>query len=195
MVHSRGLAVTIFLVVPAITWSFAVTSAVRLRMILVQVSLDPNASDFKEKRRRQLDKYMRCIESIVFRGGKKNCRQKKKWRKDLSTLKKVVMQLIAYWRIAHRLPFRTYTAGGLHKHDKLTDYLEAVKDAAILNIGFFGHYHANEMIGQQFVLLYDKVISLSDFLLKEEGIRCHYATQADISAWFSVTNRRWPAMN
>lgn len=65
-------------------------------MILVQVSLDPNASDFKEKRRRQLDKYMRCIESIVFRGGKKNCRQKKKWRKDLSTLKKVVMQLIAY---------------------------------------------------------------------------------------------------
>lgn len=55
-------------------------------------------------------------------------------------------------------------SNGFYKHDQLTDYLEIVKASCEFKYWFFGHYHDNQMIGQQFVLLYDKIVPLSDFL-------------------------------
>ena len=57
---------------------------------------------------------------------------------------------------------------GFYSHDRLTNYLDRVKELCDFKIWFFGHYHANERIGEKFVLLYDKIAALADFL-RDDG--------------------------
>lgn len=59
-------------------------------------------------------------------------------------------------------------SGGLYEHDTLTDYLETIKQNCDFKLWFFGHYHENKMIGQKFLMLYEMVIPLSDFISPEE---------------------------
>lgn len=53
---------------------------------------------------------------------------------------------------------------GFFAHDRLTDYLEQIKESCDFKAWFFGHYHANGEIGNRFVMLYDEIVSLEDFL-------------------------------
>jgi predicted phosphodiesterase len=53
---------------------------------------------------------------------------------------------------------------GLYAHDILTDYLEKIKERISFKTWFFGHYHETQMIGQKFVMLYESVVDLQQFL-------------------------------
>ena len=55
-------------------------------------------------------------------------------------------------------------SGGLFEHDDLTDYLETVKAQCEFKLWFFGHYHEDREIGRNFVMLYEGIYLLDDFL-------------------------------
>ncbi len=57
---------------------------------------------------------------------------------------------------------------GLYAHDILTDYLEKIKERISFKTWFFGHYHETQMIGQKFVMLYESVVDLQQFLSSED---------------------------
>ncbi len=59
-------------------------------------------------------------------------------------------------------------SGGLFEHDNLTDFLETVRQRCSFKAWFFGHYHKNKMIGRKYVMLYEMIVPLSDFLTGEE---------------------------
>lgn len=47
---------------------------------------------------------------------------------------------------------------GFYEHDELTDYLDRVREKTTFTRWFFGHYHDNREIGEDFVLLYEQMI-------------------------------------
>lgn len=49
---------------------------------------------------------------------------------------------------------------GLYQHDRLTDYLETLKDNCRFRYWFFGHYHDNRVLQQKYVLLYEQIMPL-----------------------------------
>lgn len=53
---------------------------------------------------------------------------------------------------------------GLFRHDSLTDYLETIKERCDFKMWFFGHYHENRQIGHNFLMLYDMIISLDEYI-------------------------------
>ena len=59
---------------------------------------------------------------------------------------------------------------GYYEHDELTDYFETVRRRCSFKTWFFGHYHENKMIGQKYVMLYEMIAPLSDFLYLEYDI-------------------------
>ena len=128
--------------------------------------LDPNASDFKEKRR-QLDKIYALYRINRVSWWEEELPSEEEMTEGLVNLEK--SDYAIDYVLTHCAPssVQDVYSRGLHKHDKLTDYLETVKERCNFKYWFFGHYHANEMIGQQFVLLYDKIIALSDFLVDD----------------------------
>jgi predicted phosphodiesterase len=50
--------------------------------------------------------------------------------------------------------------GGLYQPDRLTDFFEEISACCKFGYWFFGHYHGNEIYKKQFVLLYEKIISI-----------------------------------
>ena len=63
-----------------------------------------------------------------------------------------------------------FVSRGFYRHDSLTDYLDRVKELCDFKIWFFGHYHISERIGKKFVLLYDKIVALADFLRDDSSV-------------------------
>lgn len=55
---------------------------------------------------------------------------------------------------------------GFYTHDRLTEYLENIRTKATFSNWFFGHYHEDRMIGEKFVVLYDKIISAEQLNLE-----------------------------
>lgn len=55
-------------------------------------------------------------------------------------------------------------SGGLYEHDILTDYLESVKQKCSFKKWFFGHYHDNKEICRDFIMLYEYIIPLEEYL-------------------------------
>lgn len=51
-------------------------------------------------------------------------------------------------------------SGGLFQRDKLTDFLEEVRQRCRFQTWFFGHYHADMDIDEQFKMLYEKIVKL-----------------------------------
>lgn len=49
---------------------------------------------------------------------------------------------------------------GLYQHDRLTDYLETLKDNCRFQYWFFGHYHDNQVLQRKYVLLYEQIMPL-----------------------------------
>lgn len=56
---------------------------------------------------------------------------------------------------------------GVYEHDTLTDYFEKIRRLCDFNLWFFGHYHENKMIGQKYIMLYEMIVPLSDFLKQD----------------------------
>ena len=51
-------------------------------------------------------------------------------------------------------------SGGFYLADALTDFLDEVTRRCQFEYHFFGHYHANKMIQEKFVLLYKQIVRL-----------------------------------
>lgn len=51
----------------------------------------------------------------------------------------------------------TISNGG-YVHDKLTDFLETIKEKAEFHYWLFGHYHNNKIIENRFVLLWEQIV-------------------------------------
>ena len=45
-------------------------------------------------------------------------------------------------------------------HDKLTAFLEEVKNQTKFHYWLFGHYHDNKNFGNKFVLLYEQIVQV-----------------------------------
>ena len=58
--------------------------------------------------------------------------------------------------------------GGFYKKDQLTDYLDQIRVRCTFKRWFFGHYHENMEIGQKFVMLYEMIIPLLEYLPEED---------------------------
>lgn len=58
-------------------------------------------------------------------------------------------------------------SSGMFEQDAMTDYLETIRQRCEFKTWFFGHYHDNNMIGQKFVMLYDMIIPLNDYLERD----------------------------
>lgn len=58
---------------------------------------------------------------------------------------------------------------GFYEHDSLTDYLEKIRQRCSFKTWFFGHYHENKTVGQKYVMLYEMIAPLSDFLKQDCG--------------------------
>lgn len=75
---------------------------------------------------------------------------------------------VSWW--AEELPSEEEMAEGLANlervgnKDRLTDYLDIVKEKCEFKMWFFGHYHENRIIGQRFTMLYKEKIRLDDWL-------------------------------
>ena len=86
----------------------------------------------------------------------------------LSNLEKVDNRVDAV--ISHSAPSSIVDifSRGLYEHDILTDYLEKIKERISFNAWFFGHYHESLKIGRKYVMLYEYVADLQEFL-KPQG--------------------------
>ena len=50
--------------------------------------------------------------------------------------------------------------GGLYKRDVLTDYLEVIRQKVRFKKWFFGHYHNNQNVSEEEILLYEQIIRI-----------------------------------
>ena len=58
-----------------------------------------------------------------------------------------------------------------YTHNKLTNYLEIVRQTIEFKDWYFGHYHDDRDIDNKFHCLYDNVIELGDFIFdKRRGL-------------------------
>ena len=55
-------------------------------------------------------------------------------------------------------------SGGMYEHDVLTEYLETIRQRCSFKTWFFGHYHENKMIGRKYIMLYEMIAALDDYL-------------------------------
>jgi len=51
-------------------------------------------------------------------------------------------------------------SGGLYKRDALTDFFDEVRQRCRFRKWFFGHYHENMVIVENFIMLYEQIIRL-----------------------------------
>ncbi len=51
-------------------------------------------------------------------------------------------------------------SGGLYKRDALTDFFDEVRQRCRFRKWFFGHYHENMVIAENFIMLYEQIIRL-----------------------------------
>ena len=61
-------------------------------------------------------------------------------------------------------------SGGFYQKDRLTDYLDQVREQCSFRHWFFGHYHENRDVGEQFTLLYDRIVPLTSDLDPKDNI-------------------------
>ena len=125
--------------------------------------LEPDDPDFRQKRKR-LDR-----QTALYRVNHVSW-----WREELPSDEEMVEGLRNLNRCGYKVDVilthcapneihDIYSRGG-YRHDLLTDYLEMIKNKCDFKYWFFGHYHANEAIGRKFVLLYDKILCLQEYM-------------------------------
>ena len=61
---------------------------------------------------------------------------------------------------------------GFFGKDKLTDYLETVRQTCKFRTWFFGHYHASKMLNEQMVLIYNDIICYDSLMYADVRLDC-----------------------
>ena len=51
-----------------------------------------------------------------------------------------------------------------YEHDKLTNFLEIVRQDLIYDYWFFGHYHTNKMITGKDIVLYEQIVEVGEWI-------------------------------
>ena len=128
--------------------------------------LEPDDPDFKEKANR-LNKQMALYRVNHVSWWKEEMPSDEEYaeaNKNLDIHNRTVDYIIT-----HSAPTSAaYVIGrGLYKPDALTDYLETVKQTCIFKRWFFGHYHENQMIEKNILLLYENVICFDKMMLAQ----------------------------
>lgn len=54
--------------------------------------------------------------------------------------------------------------GDWYEHDKLTNFLEIVRQDLIYDYWFFGHYHMNKMITGKDIVLYEQIVEAGEWI-------------------------------
>ena len=64
--------------------------------------------------------------------------------------------------ISHCCPtsIQALLSSGTYKKDYLTDYLQEISEKLDFRKWYFGHYHDNKQVNDQYVLLYEDIISI-----------------------------------
>ena len=72
--------------------------------------------------------------------------------------------------ITHCAPSSTQAllSNGKYRPDLLTQYLEEIRQKLTYKKWFFGHYHENIEVGQKYVMLYEMIIPLLEYLPEED---------------------------
>ncbi len=125
--------------------------------------LDPNAPDFAAKRKK-LDREMALYRINRVSWWEEEIPSEEEMAEGLANLERVENKVDVI--LTHCMPssVQDIYSRGQYKHDRLTDYLDKVKNKCEFKMWFFGHYHENLRIGQKFVMLYREKICLVDWL-------------------------------
>ena len=122
--------------------------------------LDPRADDFEEQ--------YRLLRSM---GGRFRVAHRTWWRQELPSEAEYPEARRNLERVGHRVDYIvTHCApnqvldglapGESYTHDRLTDFLEEVRQATTFRHWFFGHYHEDRLLDGGFVLLWEQIVRL-----------------------------------
>lgn len=125
--------------------------------------LDRNDPDFSAKRKK-LDRERALYRIDHESWWKEELPSEDEMNEGLKNLEKVGNDVDVV--ISHCAPssIADIYSRGFYKHDILTDYLERIKENTSFKAWFFGHYHESLMIGHKFIMLYESVMELDQFL-------------------------------
>ena len=129
--------------------------------------LEPDDPDFYEKRRR-LDRARALYRVNHLSWWKEELPSEEEYAEGLKNLAAVGNRVDVI--LSHCAPssIQDILSGGFYQKDALTDYLDQIREQCSFRHWFFGHYHDNRDVGQQFTLLYEKIVPLTDYLPMED---------------------------
>ena len=127
--------------------------------------LEPDDPDFYLKRRR-LDRARALYRINHLSWWKEELPSEEEYAAGLENLAKVNNAVDVI--LTHCAPgsVQDLLSGGLYARDRLTDYLDRIRERCAFRRWFFGHYHDEREIGEKFVLLYERIVPLSDYIQK-----------------------------
>lgn len=130
--------------------------------------LELDDPDFYVKRRR-LDRARALYRINHLSWWKEEMPSEEEYAEGLDNLEKVGNQVDVI--LSHCAPssIQDIFSGCFYKKDQLTNYLDHIRERCRFKRWFFGHYHENMEVGQKYVMLYEKIIPLSEYLPEEEG--------------------------
>ena len=125
--------------------------------------LEPSDPDFTIKRKK-LDREMALYRISRVSWWAEELPSEEEMAEGLANLERVGNKVDVI--LTHCMPssVQDIYSRGQYKHDRLTDYLDIVKEKCEFKMWFFGHYHENRIIGQRFTMLYKEKIRLDDWL-------------------------------
>ena len=85
---------------------------------------------------------------------------KKEMQNGIDNLKKVGYDVD--YVITHCAPtsIQTLIGGESYRKDYLTDYFQKIYEKTKFKKWYFGHYHDNRQVNEQFILLYEDIVEL-----------------------------------
>lgn len=125
--------------------------------------LEPSDPDFTIKRKK-LDREMALYRINRVSWWAEELPSEEEMAEGLANLERVGNKVDVIFTHCMPSSVQDIYSRGQYKHDRLTDYLDIVKEKCEFKMWFFGHYHENRIIGQRFTMLYKEKIRLDDWL-------------------------------
>lgn len=122
--------------------------------------LDPEAPDFKERKKRLNKEYLpyRINHRSWWKEELANEDEMQEGWKNLQSHNNKVDFIITHCCASST---QVLLSGGLYKPDKETAYLEEIKNRVDYKKWFFGHYHDNKNVSDKEILLYEQILRIS----------------------------------
>ena len=129
--------------------------------------LEPDDSDFKKKKK-QLDMKMALYRVNHLSWWKEEMPSDEEYAEANKNLD--ANNRTADYIITHSAPSSSLDVlgRGFYKADALTDYLETVKQTCTFKRWFFGHYHENQIIEKNMLLLYENIICFDKMMIAQD---------------------------